>query len=183
MTKPQFLLVILFFSSTKLFGFDFWIVARGNEDLPFHIKSDNPDDSSETYLYSMTGRRLHLIDRIDFDDANQEVSLLFSDGDYITYRKINLKIKKYLVTDSNNQAFTLVKRRDGLSKQKWALYRFNSDYPIMFFKKVELNEFANHFHAFLTTGEIAEYHLAEENPIPSMLNIPGIEGCLGASLQ
>ena len=183
MTKLQILLAILFFSSTKIFGFDLWIAADENEDLPFQIKSDNPDGSGKIYLYSMTGQRLHTIYRIDFYDAIQQVAVLFDNGEYVAYKKIHPKTTKHLVVDSNNQAFVLVKKQVGLSKPKWALYRINTDYPIMFFENVESNESANHFYAFLTTGGVAEYSLAEEHPIPPLLNIPEIDGCLGASLQ
>ena len=101
--------------------------------------------------------------------------------DYLTYKKI--KKTKYLVVDSNNHIFILMKTQVGLAKPKWALYRFNTDHILMTFEDVESNAHANHFHAFLPTGEVAEYSLAEEHPIPPLLGIPEIADCLGASFQ
>lgn len=183
MNRVQFLLVILLFFTTRIFGIDLWIATDGSDELPFHIKSDNPDGSGEIYLYSITGQRLHLIRRVDFDDDLQHVSVLFDDGDFIRYKKLEPKITKYLVVDRNNRVFILMKRQTGLSKAKWALYRFNSDYPLMTFEDVEPNDQANHFYATLSTGVFDEYVLAEEHSIPAMPHIPEIRACFGASFQ
>lgn len=177
MNRTQSFLVILFFISTRIFGFDLWIATDGNEELPFQIKSDNPDGSGKIYLYSMTGQRLHLIRRVDLDDDFQHVSVLFDDGEFIKYKKFKPKITKYLVVDRNNRVFILVNRHTGLSKPKWALYRFNSGRHLMTFEDIEANDQANHFYVTLSTGEVDEYVLAEEHPIPPMLDIPEIGAC------
>lgn len=178
--KVLFIFFYLFSYTTQIAGLDIWVVTNGNEELPFQIKSEYPDGTGNIYLYSINGQILQAIKKVKFIGGRESIFVFFDDGDQVQYKIIQPEIRKKLVVDKDNKVFVLIKRQVFLFKPSWALYRFNSDYPLMVFQNVVTNEQESQFYATLSSGEVIQYNITESHLIPPMVDIPDIGDCLAA---
>ncbi|MGY0219173.1 hypothetical protein ACWJJH_17615 [Endozoicomonadaceae bacterium StTr2] len=173
-----FFIVLLIFSFNA-YCVEIWIVANGNEKIPFVIRSMSSRYGEQFYLHTTSGSHYEKLICVDVSFEKEVVDVTFEDETKETYKIYNgykkLKAKNHFVTDESDKSFVLVRKQIKPFNPVWSLCHADTGITIAIFRTAKINRKTGQVNAVHLDGSIVNYNLiqpAKVLSVPSELQQP-----------